>query len=406
MLLAIAGCAGVSVTKVSKDNAECLDGFRYYLPRPYVLLKKPAPIAGDQFVVAGTIDSRGYLVVNTADLPDHVKYHFPMREGGKSEYALIPETQTLTSDPARAQSTAKGAETQPRSSAEVGSKGELDPAGAVVEVKESDIAIVYLPDFEEQYSIKYTAGLGRITTGANGLRLRHGWMLENISLDIDNTKLGEFIFNQIDKFTDVAAGLISGKKDTAGFKSTAKERREGANVTLRITYSVIAQKGIYPVLKPSERATYLELCGTGAGEAPPTRRVETRPAVSAHDWVFMPYPPFTVIAFNVKREIVVEVLSVKSPSGGKPDDPEKERGIKEQAREWVIDHLPDEHSQKRFELDLTGKEGEEDWIILVEGLDATAAKELEATLRQRITEDPPEFGKGAKTVVTVRPAPK
>ena len=150
-------------------------------------------------------------------------------------------------------------ETEAKTSAVVGSRGDVDPTGDVVDFSDT-LAITYLPDFDEQYSIKYSAGLGRITTGTNGLRLRHGWMLDNISLDIDNTKLGEFIFNQIDKFTGVAATALTKQPPGTGFTPSSTEAASQAGVTLRINYVVMAQKGIYPLLKPCERDNYLRMC--------------------------------------------------------------------------------------------------------------------------------------------------
>ena len=102
--LALFGCASVSVTKVTPSNTACTDGFRYYLPRPYVVLKQAAPIAGDQFIIAGKITTDGNIVIKAADIPEDLQYHFPGAQrratvgepGGAREATAAPDDYVIS----------------------------------------------------------------------------------------------------------------------------------------------------------------------------------------------------------------------------------------------------------------------------------------------------------------------
>ena len=56
------GCADVSVRK--DDGTKNMDGFRYYLPRPYVLVKEEMPVGGGEVVLTGF----GGLALGSAEL--------------------------------------------------------------------------------------------------------------------------------------------------------------------------------------------------------------------------------------------------------------------------------------------------------------------------------------------------
>jgi hypothetical protein len=404
--LALFGCASVSVTKVTPNNTACMDGFRYYLPRPYVVLKQAAPIAGDQFIIAGRINEAGNIVVKAADIPEDLQYHFPgarrpvisgepgapRETTAADDYVIFPSEATISRVPGRMQPSSEEDETEAKSSAVVGSSGDIDPAGDVVDFSDT-LAITYLPDFDEQYSIKYSAGLGRITTGPNGLRLRHGWMLDNISLDIDNTKLGEFIFNQIDKFTGVAATALTKQPPGTGFTPSSAEAAQRAGVTLRINYVVMAQKGIYPLLKPCERDNYLRMCE----EAP--RGPEDRGRVRGRDWVFLPYPPFTVIAFSVKREVSIEVLTVNtrtivaefqpSSTRGRPDTREIE------LRGWIREHAAPDLDNVVFSYE----ESTTALRVKVPNITPEQQARIRVKLVNAMEVDPPSIGKRGVNVI-------
>lgn len=84
--LLLPGCASISVQKVPSktdyskwDDAkqakvDSIKGFRYYLPRPYVAVKKEYPVAGGDILVTGRVVEEGKVVsIDAAQLPDAVK---------------------------------------------------------------------------------------------------------------------------------------------------------------------------------------------------------------------------------------------------------------------------------------------------------------------------------------------
>jgi len=80
------GCAEVKIRKIpasvnyqdwrngDQARADNIPGFRYYLPRPYVAVKQEFPVAGDDFLVAGTIGNNGEVVsVSSASIPQSIR---------------------------------------------------------------------------------------------------------------------------------------------------------------------------------------------------------------------------------------------------------------------------------------------------------------------------------------------
>lgn len=218
-----------------------------------------------------------------------------------------PEKETSVSD-------------EPKTSASfvAGGNPSTDP---VLHVNPS-VSVVMLPDFEEQYAINVQGGLGQ---AKSKIALENGWLLENAETAIDNRELGKFVFKQIEKFTDIAAAVLKDEllptaAEAAGTaasgaapQSTALEG--GSSVLLRVRYIVQAQPGLYPILKPGEverwkqvHAQFCEMgsdCCTGEGD----------------NAVFVPCPPYTVVAKDVYRRVVVTLLSTrpkapKSVDGG------------------------------------------------------------------------------------------
>lgn len=63
LLLAV-GCASVAVRKATDDSVK---GFRYYLPRPYISVKKPFPVAGGDLYVSGLLEADGAVNLEGAE---------------------------------------------------------------------------------------------------------------------------------------------------------------------------------------------------------------------------------------------------------------------------------------------------------------------------------------------------
>lgn len=458
----VVACSSIRVKRVGPNDYET-EGFRYYLPRPYVVVKKPFLVGGDVVFVEGTVEDGRVVGVKTGGLPLPVRRHFaaedkksvvvqptlpsrataaatPSDSGGPVEHSdepgsasedapmplanatwlaessvdpqvlqaeqsaftvtavlsdkhvlaglselvvgLVPlgedgtpafdrfqpctttsspefkastkltykaiglreqikggplflvavkmtahlsgETESgeyvaATSDvkltivaPQPADEPKKEKSTEVESESPSKAKAALsgDPSTPVINDLGELFDLLYLPDFDQQYAIQMTAGVGEASMD---LGLENGWLIEKASLSVDNTEIGKFIFSQIDKATSLAADavrvangiVLPGAAATAGDveQSTRVDDKGNKSVLLKISYALEAQPGIYPLLKPDETCS-------NDGNA---------------EYVHLPYRPYTVIAFNVRRTVVVELVTPDaqtltarpaSPNGG------------------------------------------------------------------------------------------
>jgi len=189
----------------------------------------------------------------------------------------------------------KKVEIQSPSSAKATISG--DPTTPVVNNISEHFDLMYLPDFDEQYAVQLDPGLGEATLN---LGLENGWLVESSTVTLDNKELGKFIFQQIDRFTSLAAdfakvyqGLIPVPASLEDVAKSASMVAPGEKwVLLKITYSIEALPGVYPLLKPAEAKT---------------------PASGDTTYLQLPAPPFTAIAFNVRREAMIELVRPGTP---------------------------------------------------------------------------------------------
>ena len=143
----ITGCGGRFIVKPVAQNSSG-DGFRYYLPKPFLMVTSMV-IAQDEAASAAAKPGDS----NTAD--------------------------------------SKGSPTTPKPKA-------LDDAKAASPGTVVNVKLLWLPDTAHPYSIK-TGGIG-IGTFKGGLQLSNGWMLTNVSQESD-AKVAETI--------TAVSGLIS-----------------------------------------------------------------------------------------------------------------------------------------------------------------------------------------------------
>jgi hypothetical protein len=172
-----------------------------------------------------------------------------------------------------------------------------DPTTPVVNDISEHFDLMYLPDFDEQYAVQMDPGLGEATLN---LGLENGWLVESSSVTLDNKELGNFIFHQIDRFTSLAADIAKAYSGLIPVpvslgvveKSAFVDEQKVKWVLLKITYSIEALPGVYPLLKPGESKT---------------------PASGDTTYLQLPAPPFTAIAFNVRRAAMIELATAGSP---------------------------------------------------------------------------------------------
>ena len=121
--------------------------------------------------------------------------------------------------------------------------------------------VVMLPDFDQQYAIKVSAGIGASKLKLN---LKNGWMAEQLGFNVDNTAIGNFILTNIQKVVDLGIGAAQTALEPANALTTAasaltKQALSGEaaaqpaappQVVLRVRYALEALPGLYPILKP------------------------------------------------------------------------------------------------------------------------------------------------------------
>jgi hypothetical protein len=354
-LLLLAGCATVTVTRVTDDDFKT-QGVRFYRPRPYIVVNQPFPIGGDDFYVYGRIDAQNRVVrIDISSLPEPLKSHF----AGVSQYTCgIPFTdisQAPTAPPAppapgslgqqggeqggkrssptstqnNEQPTTKPAgdqassasTTQPttqQSTLRTSSDPTIDPYEKLNEY----LGIVYLPDFDQQYAMSASSGLG---SSSASIQMKNAWMVENIDWNVDNTQLGQFLYSNISRFAELAATVAEQAVAPGSAELSALAQQGGTQpivVLLKVNYVIQASPGIYPILKPTEAGGYFH-SGTGDNisgktQAPPVP--DANLVNQSH--VLLPLSPYTVVAYNYTTKVSIQLVSAVPPATvtQKPND--------------------------------------------------------------------------------------
>jgi hypothetical protein len=290
VLVLAVGCGGGSITvrRAERDTP----GFRYYLPRPFLAVKREIPwTTEDTYIQGALVEQSGavYLSIDPADItrlgldpapiPATALYHddaittlqgsggtkdtsstsgsksssSSTKGSSKSSTATAPTTDKTSTDPST--DTAK-----PDKSASAGSSSADDTssdkrtatATGLVSIVDGPISVVYLPDFDEQYAIDIKSS-GSVTDVK--LQLDNGWMLSAVDQKIDNTAMTQLVATQIDKTLDVARSLASLKLGLpgAGSDDTKLHAAGGTRITVRIRTIEYVTPGMYPLLKVTER---------------------------------------------------------------------------------------------------------------------------------------------------------
>jgi hypothetical protein len=183
--LCLPGCANVSVKKVSVEDRvagadDKVKGFRYYLTRPYILVKQQVDLGAEVVAVkpkvlqkeVGSYKKGTVIFVSAAPYPATGKYRY-FGPGGeeiadatalKDKDALGDKPQGRAADPAAGDGVALAnlAPMQPGTGSPgvavkpPGNPGTSAPApaGSTPTFADLDFVVVNLPDFEEQYAIK------------------------------------------------------------------------------------------------------------------------------------------------------------------------------------------------------------------------------------------------------------
>lgn len=351
--LLTSGCATVKSYSVSSSTKEGeakgkVEGIPYYLPRPYVAVKKPFPVSGFDVLTSGTVGKDGAIAIAVESLPEPLK---ALALGGslglfssdtkslvaRQEIVFLQSADGATSDPKSGGDASKGE----KGEGEQGEKGEAEPeedASTKVEttgttsplVPISDIFdIVYLPDFSQKYVLRLRPRLGKLEANI----ALQGGMLSGLTVNLDNTAVASMVSEGIATALGAAKEIAVGKLVPASTDEAAEELQslENETVTVRVRFAAEALPGVYPIMKPGE-------------EVPPCKTPCT-PAQAgvANATLVLPVGPYTRVAYRVRHTLVVELPGVAVASKGvdklnsQPASSPRDAKVAEKAEifEWI-----------------------------------------------------------------------
>jgi hypothetical protein len=297
---AIVACASIDVHKVpsktqheswteeDQRKADKIEGFRYYLPRPYIVVKKEFPWNSKSIVVPGAVSPDGKYILldpktlaaaNLNSLPDLA---FPV----SADTLLVTPTAATAptvvqgqvsttsggdagtgspSDGGTSEGGSSGGGTKSDAGAEGGTTGASADAGSssftiagsstshTVPLSEY-MDLLYGPDFDEQYAVEVSGGVSKETFA---MQLGNGWMAESINAQIDNSAIGTFIMDQVGKTLDLARSLTSlipgaGSVLQGSVTSAAVTSAQAQKALVEITTIDYVTPDVYPIYKPRE----------------------------------------------------------------------------------------------------------------------------------------------------------
>jgi hypothetical protein len=200
------GCSNLCARKVPVGQRICgkdhQQGFRYYLNRPYLVVKKPIPLYERKtLVTAESAELQKFLRESTVDLPTG---KLPATSGGEVGAAVTADTTSLTpvtlTDP-----------TDDKPSLE-------------------NFEIVYLPDMDEQYVVKNCNFLAK---SAFALTFKNGTELTDVQGEHDSTTLTVSLLDQVQKAIKAAQGVAQEQiqHDAKANQSTPGKGGGGAALT-------------------------------------------------------------------------------------------------------------------------------------------------------------------------------
>ena len=321
LTLVITSCASVDVVKVPEgDKGDKVHGFRYYMPRPCVAVRKPFPVIGTDYFAYGTIQDGNVVSIDLTQQP--LKSHLdelglPSGSGTATLAIGGPgddiETQAQSASTDTMTKTGTGTGGAPLSSA----TGTLGDSSASPVFKVNDyFDIVEMPDFNEMYAVRTDAGLGK---ASSSLSLSGGWMLSKADVNLDNSEMGKLVADSIGKVLDlglsVAKGAFLPGSNLAGTPTTQSQpapstpaaMARNTVVLLRLRLYLEAQVGMYPFLKPDEVAPMRTELAAQEGDGNPPH-------------FFIQYGFYTV-GYNVRRVVDIEVVKAVSTTSNNSTDP-------------------------------------------------------------------------------------
>ena len=165
--------------------------------------------------------------------------------------------------------------------------------------------VVWMPDFDEKYVVQGKPGLGNANIG---ITMTQGWGLYGLDARIDNSAivkpLLDFYSTGLDALSKLAKGKILPASALSGGGAQgaveAAQLPPDVRVTVKVTRVQVVAPGLYPILKPGEKADAVDDAAS-----------DPRNLVARH----VPRRPYTNIAFNTYEVVVIEAAR---PSGDTP----------------------------------------------------------------------------------------
>jgi hypothetical protein len=382
------GCARVTVRKVPtptqyvrwtdamQRKADRIEGFRFYLPRPFINVFESFPVRTDVYIADGVVSPDGkYVIIKRvradSDLATYMAAELgssatvPTREvlvpagkgggGGSAQSKEGTLDDAATTQPSGDDEVPTGTDEEPAKPDETEGAGGTDQRTGIssravtndngafaYQPMRGNFDVAYLPDFEEQYAVSSEANLGNAEFALN---LGQGWSLQGFNSLTDNSQLNDRIFDVIDSSIKMAkslatqgtSNLIEAMKARAAARAqsrvgTLEERAvPGTDVSLKIVVVHYAARGLYPVLKPRElqerqsdrSASFMTLdlfrarpqWGSTASDK---ALADAQRAIRNETGTFtVPRYPYQYISFNTFRYMAIEVVQ-PSTDGASP----------------------------------------------------------------------------------------
>lgn len=369
--LVLSGCANVKVHKVPtptqyqtwsdelQAKADTMEGFRFYLPRPFINVFESFPVHADVYVIEGVLSPDGKFVF--VEVPENSKLSTLLGKVGigttisarqiqapdpmsidRLKQLIDPNTQVNAQNTTEQEKVDKpnaesggsdtsGASSQPAAQPTGQNARDVtnDNSAYAYQPMRGHMDIVFLPDFDEQYTLSSKANLGNAKFQLN---LGQGWSLQGFNSLTDNSALNDRIFSLMDEAIDLAkqaaptllglpplpAGAADAIKPQSGraLDENDKEAVPGTPVSLRISVVHYAAKGLYPVIKPRElKGLHEKLPPGGQGGFKldvvsgysGTGEMKANPS-TAQPRATVPVYPYQYISFNTFQYLAIELI--------------------------------------------------------------------------------------------------
>jgi hypothetical protein len=278
-LIALCGChANLEVRKVQPGcHGDSVKGYRYYLGRPYVVVKSPILVSETLELVRANLSSNSEQLENrdpddntsldTGQIgtkPNTVEYVstnelLNLRSKIKSE---INSEQIADSKVRQASFTTRVQDEEKPSTM---SLPEVKDVGTRSSISAGQMEIIYLPDFDEQYAVHDRNRFGK---SSYGISFRDGWELVSVNGEFDSSAVAVEILNTIETAIKAAQTVAEGgidrekakfdaanksdnKDDGDANKSRSAPRTFSSDLLQKVTRTYI-KPGVYRINKPWE----------------------------------------------------------------------------------------------------------------------------------------------------------